>query len=155
LKNEVDLIELKKEMGKDDVRFKKNIRNVLKMLICCQFEKFKKVKNLYNIAEEKFDELMNINNFIKENHKNIMLRKIILNKKEEILFDFLSEPYLSFENKKEEDSEFKDLTKIKTIDFENLYLNYEDIELKENRTELENKILEAFVHKMDMFDLIK
>ena len=69
---------------------------------------------------------------MKENHKNIMLWKIFLKEKEEILFDFLSEPFISFEiknNHKEYDVDF-DLLKMKTIYYDNLYSNYEIMRLR-------------------------
>lgn len=88
---------------------------------------------------------------MKENHKNIMLWKIFLKEKEEILFDFLSEPFISFEikNNHEENDEDFGLLKMKTIDYDNLYNNYEIMELKENKSELENKILCAFKAKLN------
>lgn len=130
-----------------------NLRSIIKMFICCKFKQINKIKKIYSFAEEKFDDFVNIKNYIKKIQEMESLKRILFNEDAQTLFNFVSRPRFSIifdENDNIINNRKNNIPKLSCLNYqENLYKKFTEINNKSSKTDLEKKLMQVFTEKLN------
>ena len=129
---------------KKDPRTVRNIFSYLYLILTCKRKRLKQVNSLTDIIDREFAESMNVYNFIKREKNLIVIENILFNQEEKILLDFISMPLINLE--KEKELEKKPLLKLDN--YEDILIYYNNLQRKQNKTEIEKKLIDSFKNKM-------
>ena len=136
-----------KENKKDDIRFHFNAGNILKMICCCNWKRMKKFSKFNDFMDLKIFDLLNLENFMKENIKAKTLRKILFKEKEKKIFDFISKPFCQFDLTEENQKIEKNINQDE--EFSNIYVNYLGVKNGNKNSELKKNLIETFDYKLN------
>jgi len=130
-----------------------NMRTIFKMIICCKLKKINKIKKIYSFAEEKFDDYVNIQTYIKKMQDIESVKSILFNEDGETLFNFVSRPRISILFDENENIIHNKKTIIPMLTCqnyqENLYKKFLSINNKTSKTDLEKKLMQVFIEKLN------
>jgi hypothetical protein len=130
-----------------------NLRSILKMFICCRFNQINKINKIYSFAEDKFDDFVNIKNFIKKMQEMESIKNILFNEDGQTLFNFVSRPRFSIQLDENENiitNKNPNSPKLSCFNNqENLYSKFLSINNKIGKTDLEKKLMEVFIEKLN------
>ena len=120
------------------------IRKLINLICSCKFREIKKLNQNFKNGEDKFDEFMDINNFIKKFQEIETIKYLILNEPEVNLFEFISTPFVKIDAKKISNTEDNKNILLPKFDEEILMNNYFLINEKNVKNSKELRILDLF-----------